>query len=168
MRVTIADMRFALLLACLAAAAPAMADAAAEVRCREIAFSRAAEARDLDAFRSFIDRDARFVGDDVLRGVDAVAEAWAEFFEPGGPLIRWRPRLVEVLDDGRLALSTGPYRIIARDTHGVPTEYWGTFNSVWRRSDDGTWRIVIDAGSPLESPPDEATRALLSAVDSCE
>ncbi len=152
----------------LAAATPALADLAADVRCREIAFSQAAESRDLDSFRSFIDADARFIGDDVMRGVDAVATAWAEFFAPDGPTIKWRPRIVEVLDDGYLALSTGPYRIVAKDELGVRKEYWGTFNSVWRRNDDGVWRIVIDAGSPSESPPDATTRALLDTAEDCE
>ena len=162
------DMRYVLvILTFLIAVAPATADLTADVHCREISFSRAAEARDLDAFRSFIDTDARFVARDVRRGVDEIAAAWAPFFAADGPAIRWRPSVVEVLEDGRLALSRGPYRVTAKNAEGETVEYWGTFNSVWRRNDDGVWRVVFDAGSPAESPPDEATQALLNAEDSC-
>ncbi len=161
-------MRHALLfLAILLTAEPAIGSHEADVRCREIAFSQAAEARDADAFRSFIDADARFVASDVRRGVDEITAAWAPFFAADGPAIRWRPSVVEVLENGRLALSRGPYRVIAKNAEGETAEYWGTFNSVWRLNDDGIWRVVFDAGSPAESPPDETTQALLDAEDDC-
>ena len=168
-RGTITDMYRRLLPAILfIVAAPAAADLDDDVRCREIAFSKAAETRDLDAFRSFIDADARFVANEVRRGVDEIAAAWAGFFDPAGPAIRWRPSIVEVLDTGRLALSRGPYRIVAKDETGAETTYWGTFNSIWRLDEDNVWHVVFDAGSPSASPPDDATRALLDAEDDCE
>jgi ketosteroid isomerase-like protein len=145
----------------------AAADALDEVRCREIGFSRAAEVQNMAAFRSFIDADARFVSNSVLRGVDEIAAAWSVFFGEDSPSIKWRPQIVEVLEDGKLALSRGPYRVTANDADGNAVEQWGTFNSVWRLHDDDLWRVVFDAGSPAASPPDEATRALLDAEDDC-
>ena len=156
----------ALALVGLAAQAVA-ADAIDEVRCREIGFSQAAEEQDMAAFSSFIDADARFVSNSVLRGVDDIAAAWSVFFDEDSPSIKWRPQVVEVLDDGRLALSRGPYRVTTRDADGNLVEQWGTFNSIWRLHDDGLWRVVFDAGSPSASPPDEATQALLEAKDAC-
>lgn len=147
--------------------ASAAADPAVEVRCRETAFSRSAETRDLDAFRTFLDADARFVGATVLRGPAEIEAAWQVFFSAEGPEIRWRPQFVEVLEDGALALTRGPYRTISRLPDGEAVEQWGTFNSVWRLNDDGKWRVVFDAGSPAASPPDDETRALLSAEDDC-
>ena len=145
----------------------AAADAVDEVRCRETGFSQAVENRDMDAFRSFIDADARFVSNSVLRGVDDIAAAWSYFFGEDSPTIKWRPQIVEVLENGTLALSRGPYRVTSRDADGMAVEEWGTFNSVWRLNDDGQWRVVLDAGSPAAAPPDEATRALLDAEVSC-
>ena len=157
---------FALALIYFAAQAAA-ADAVDDVRCREIGFSVAAENQDMDRFRSFIDSDARFVSSSVLRGVDDVAAAWSVFFGPDSPSIKWRPQIVEVLDDGKLALSRGPYRVRAKDADGNDVEEWGTFNSIWRLHDDGRWLVVFDAGSPAASPPDESTRALLEAEVEC-
>jgi ketosteroid isomerase-like protein len=147
--------------------APVHADLVKDVRCREIAFSQSAENRDLNAFRSFLDADARFVAADVNRGVTEIAEAWSVFFDSQGPAIKWRPQFVEVLENGTLALSRGTYRTTGKDTDGNTVEYWGTFNSVWRLNDDGQWRVVFDAGSPAATPPDEATRALLDADNDC-
>jgi len=158
-----------LLLTCLAclASTVATADLLHDVRCREIGFSKSAERHDLVAFRSFIDADARFVGSSVSKGVDSITEAWSVFFTAGGPTITWRPQLVEVLEDGELALSRGPYRVFATDPDGKLIENWGTFNSVWRLNEDGEWRVVFDAGSPAASEPDDATKALLDAEDDC-
>ena len=72
-----------------------------------------------------------------------------------------------MLEDGTLALTRGPYRMITTGDDGNRTEHWGTFNSVWRKQADGSWKIVFDAGSaPDETPPDEV-KALLDKPDEC-
>lgn len=152
---------------CLLAAGTASADLTEDVRCREIGFSSSVEHQDIDAFRSFIDADARFVGSAVTKGVDEVAEAWSVFFAAGGPTIKWRPQVVEVLENGTLALSRGPYRSTSVDEDGNRIERWGTFNSVWRLNEDGEWRVVFDAGGPAASEPDDETRALIDAENDC-
>ena len=88
--------------ASLLATGTARADLADDVRCREIGFSQSVENRDIDAFRSFIDTDARFVGSGILRGVDSVVEGWSVFFAADGPDIKWRPQIVEVLGQAGL------------------------------------------------------------------
>lgn len=148
-------------------AGTAVADVVDDVRCREIGFSQSVENRDLEAFRSFLDADARFVAASVLRGVDQVAEAWSIFFDAGPPSIKWRPQVVEVLEDGKLALSRGPFISVALNADGETIESWGTFNSIWRLNDDGEWRIVFDAGSPAAGSPDEATREFLDREVDC-
>jgi ketosteroid isomerase-like protein len=150
------------------AASLANADPAHEVACREIGFSKSIESRDMDAFRSFLDEDARFVGVDVQRGADAVTEAWRTFEPDDGPMLKWRPQIIEVLKDGKLALSRGPYRYTTTNEDGDEVAFWGTFNSVWRLHDDGSWKIVFDAGSPASEPPADEVKALLDAEDDCE
>jgi ketosteroid isomerase-like protein len=159
--------RFLTIAACALAASTAVADLADDVRCREIGFSQSVENRDIDAFRSFIDADARFVGAGVLRGVDEVVEAWSVFFAAELPAIKWRPQVVEVLEDGKLALSRGPYISTSSDEEGNKVIGWGTFNSVWRRHDDGVWRVVFDAGSPAQGSPDEDTREFIEKETGC-
>lgn len=144
------------------------ADPAQEVRCAEIRFSLAVEKFDPASFRASIDEEARFVGEQVLRGPDAIAAAWSAFFEPDGPRIAWRPRFVEVLSSGELALTRGPYWLETRAGDGTVTVQWGTFNSVWRRGTDGHWRVVFDAGGPPTEVPTDASKALFeSPADDC-
>jgi len=65
----------------------ALADPVEQVRCREVAFSVSVETQDVALFASFIDADARFVGNSVLHGPDAIAEAWGD--EEGVETERW-------------------------------------------------------------------------------
>jgi ketosteroid isomerase-like protein len=148
-------------------ASTAMADLTDDVRCREIGFSKSVESKDIEAFRSFVDADARFVSGSILRGPEEVAADWSVFMAEDGPRIIWRPQIVEVLDDGKLALSRGPYKYTAANEEGVDIDYWGTFNSIWRLNDDGEWRVVFDAGSPAAKPPGDEVQALLEAEDNC-
>jgi len=152
---------------CVLAAGTAFADLADDVRCREIGFSQSVENQDMEAFRSFIDADARFIGSGVLRGVDEIAEGWSVFFNPGLPRIKWRPQVIEVLENGRLALSRGPYISVSVDADGEEVENWGTFNSVWRLNDDGEWRVVFDAGSPASGSPGKEIREFIEKEDDC-
>ena len=161
-------MKLLIILSALALTCTAFADAVDKVRCREIAFSKSVEAQDVSAFASFIDADARFVGNSALHGPESIAEAWGAFFAEDGPLIKWRPQFVEVLEDGTLALTRGPYRMTTHDEQGLETEHWGTFNSVWRLHEDGEWRVVFDAGSDSDEVPADEVKALLDEADDCE
>ena len=146
----------------------ALAELADDVRCREIGFSVAAEEKDAALFASYIDEDARFVGTSALRGPAAITEAWGPFLTEGGPMIKWRPQFVEVLEDGKLALTRGPYRLIVTAEDGTQTEHWGTFNSVWRLKQDGGWKVVFDAGSNPTETPSEEVKALLDEEHGCD
>ena len=158
-----------LLIACLVSlvCGVATADLVQEVRCREIGFSHSVENQDIEAFRSFIDADARFISSGVLRGPDEIAESWSVFFTAGLPAIKWRPQIVEVLDNGKLALSRGLYISTSKNAEGDKVINWGTFNSVWRLNDDGQWRVVFDAGNPASGSPDQETWEFIEREDDC-
>lgn len=112
-----------------------------QVRAREIAFAKSMEDRDLEAFLSFISPEAIFFNGNVpLRGVNTVAQAWAPFFENEIAPFSWKPDLIEVLESGSLAISSGPVT-------GPSGEALGRFNSIWRKDEDGQWRVIFDKGS---------------------
>lgn len=138
-----------------------------QVVCAETAFSQSAELRNQQSFLGFVDEEARFVSGEVLRGPAAVAAAWSVFFAPDGPSIRWRPAVVEVVANGTLAISRGPYRVVRNDDAGNPVESWGTFTSVWRLGGDGEWKVLFDAGGDAGKTPSEAERALLAEEPDC-
>ena len=114
---------------------------AEEVRAREIAFAQTMADRDLDAFISFISPEAVFFnGNQPLRGIDEIVEDWERYFQGEAAPFSWSPDLVQVLDSGRLAISSGP--VVAASGEAA-----GRFNSIWRKDSDGQWRVVFDKGS---------------------
>ena len=130
----------ALALSPLAAAAQSSA-LTATVEARERAFAKTMADRDFEAFLSFVSPEAVFFGGNgALRGKDAIGAAWQRFFEGPEAPFAWEPDVVEVLDSGGLALTSGPVRLPSG-------EDGGRFNSIWRLDADGVWRIVFDRGS---------------------
>lgn len=116
---------------------------AQEVREAEQAFAATMAARDHAAFTRYLAEDAIFFdGDKPIRGKAAVAAAWKAYYEGPNAPFSWTPETVEVLDSGTLAYSSGP----VFDPKGKRA---ATFNSVWRREQDGTWRVVFDKGSSI-------------------
>lgn len=113
----------------------------AELRATEAAFAQTMADRDAGAFARFLSSEAVFFGREVTRGKEAVAAAWAPYFEGADAPFSWKPEAVAVLASGTLGLTSGP----VLDPAGKRI---GTFNSVWRREKDGSWRIVFDRGCP--------------------
>lgn len=114
-----------------------------QVRKTEIAFAKTMADRDLGAFSKFLTDDSVFMsGGQPSTGAAAITAAWKPFFDGEKAPFSWEPQIVEVLPSGTLALSSGP----VRDPSGKRT---GTFNSVWKRQPDGSWKIVLDSGCPV-------------------
>ncbi|HWK52161.1 MAG TPA: nuclear transport factor 2 family protein [Steroidobacter sp.] len=126
------------LAACTSATAADRTTLSKEVRDSEQAFAATMVARDHAAFTRHLAEDAVFFdGEKAIRGKAAIAAAWKAYYEKPNPPFSWTPENVEVLDTGELAYSSGP----VFDPSGKRV---GTFNSVWRRESDGTWRVVFD------------------------
>lgn len=109
----------------------------------EIAFAKTMENRDLTSFSRYISKEAVFFSSNkVTRGQDAVVMAWANLFKEKTAPFSWSPNHVEVLDSGKLALSTGPVM-------NPKGEVIATFTSIWRREDSGEWLIIFDKGNDV-------------------
>ncbi|MEO8152994.1 MAG: nuclear transport factor 2 family protein [Rhizobacter sp.] len=119
---------------------PNLASLQRQVIDTEAAFAKTMADRDHAAFASFLADDTVFFsGPTPLRGKQAVAAWWKRFYETPQAPFSWKPEKVEVLDNGSLALSTGP----VFDDNGKAV---ATFTSVWRQESPGVWRIVFDKG----------------------
>jgi CubicO group peptidase (beta-lactamase class C family)/ketosteroid isomerase-like protein len=134
----------------IAGATPAaVAAARSQVEAAERAFAATMAQRDFAAFGRFVADDAIFyAGERPLRGKSAITDTWSKFYQGLEAPFSWAPDHVEVLDSGVLALSSGP----VKDPQG---QVVARFNSIWRRDEDGGWRVVFDKGCdacPCASP----------------
>lgn len=132
--------------------ASSLSDLGAELRATEEAFAATMAERDHEAFVSFLAQEAVFFGrEGEIRGAAAVTAAWKHFFDGPTAPFSWNPDTATVLDSGTLGITSGP--VFAPDGRRI-----GTFNSVWRRRPDGTWKIVFDRGCPdCECPANSAS-----------
>jgi ketosteroid isomerase-like protein len=130
----------AALAATLASQTPSSPALEREVFAAESSFAASMAERNLAAFATHVSPEAIFFGDTtVMRGKEEVLARWRGFFtEPNAPF-SWKPDVIEVLSSGRLALSSGP----VFDPKGKKV---GSFNSIWRREQDGRWKIIFDKG----------------------
>ena len=113
-----------------------------QVRRTESAFATTMADRDPAAFATFLSPETIFMsGGEALRGAHKVADAWKPYFQGSQAPFSWKPELVQVLDSGKLAMTSGP----VFDPSGKRV---GTFNSVWRIEGKGQWKIVLDNGCP--------------------
>ena len=135
------------LLVCVTAVAASVPatneELAAQVRATEIAFAKSMANRDHAAFVSFLSEETVFFsGPTPLHGKQKVADFWRRFYERPAAPFKWEPDEVEVLDSGKLALTSGP-------VHTPDGKLISRFTSVWRLEAPGVWRIVFDKGSPV-------------------
>ena len=132
-------------------AAPDIAAIEQEVRQAEIDFDAAVAAGDVERFADMVAEDAVFFGASKLEGRDAVVAAWGPLIDPdSGISLRWSPSVVEVSASGDLGVSRGDYRLTQVADDGSISVGVGTFVTVWRRSDDGKWRAILDIGTPAQ------------------
>ena len=112
----------------------------------ERSFASTMAKRDAKGFATHISEEAIFMGAQdvprVSRGRAAIVEAWKPFFEGATAPFSWEPDIVEVLDSGSMALTSGP-------VYDPAGKIIGRFNSIWRLESDGRWRVLFDRGAPV-------------------
>ena len=124
-------------------AVPSAAELRQQVADTERAFARTMATRDHAGFESFLAEDSVFFsGPKPLHGKRQVSDWWKRYYEKTTAPFSWEPEQVEVLDSGKLALSSGP----VRDPQG---KLIGSFTSIWRMEAPGVWRIVFDKGNEV-------------------
>ena len=114
---------------------------AQEGRAREVAFAKTMADRDFEAFLTFIAPDAVFfAGHRPQRGRTVIGDVRRSLFEGDGAPFSWGSDLVQVMDSGDVAFSSGP---VTRPDG----ESTSQFNSIWLKADDEVWYVVLDKGS---------------------
>jgi len=153
-------MPFPLVIAAALAAAQAPDTLAAPIVAAENNF--AADARRLGVRRAFL---AHFdAGSWLFRPypVDALG-ALARDPDDGSPL-EWGPEIAGVAASGDMGFTSGAWSAHAP---GTDTMAHGHFLTVWKRGDDGIWRVQVDGGisHPAMAQPTGEVKIVLGAGD---
>ncbi|MHB8080253.1 MAG: YybH family protein [Candidatus Krumholzibacteriia bacterium] len=118
----------------------------------ERAFAAEAAARSVrDAFLSWLDEDALLMNPHATP-----ARPFYAGRPPSAAQLAWEPAFAAVSRSGELGYTTGPWTW--RASPGDTVAAWGDYVSIWRRRDDGAWRVAIDLGVSHPRPAGEAPR----------
>jgi ketosteroid isomerase-like protein len=131
--------------AALLAATPARASVE-EVVAAERAFAALAQEKGVaPAFATYIAEDGLIFIPDPKPGKKLLQSVPSR---PGS--LRWWPIYAGAAASGDLGFTTGPF--VADDGK---TKGYGHFFTIWKRQPDGSWRWLIDHGTPTDAQPAE-------------
>jgi ketosteroid isomerase-like protein len=126
-------------------------DVRAEVMAADRAFAAAAADKGLDGWMSFMADDAVRVdlGDKGHVGKAAVKEHDAELFADPKKLLVWEPADGGGFADGKTGFTTGKAQFVAPGDKPDPAKWTHAYITIWRKGDDGQWKVILDTGSAL-------------------
>ena len=135
-------------------AAPDKAELKKEVAGMEDAFCAMAKEKGLlEAFTHFAAPDVSFLDVDPRKwhGYEAVRQRLGP--DKPGVSVTWSAYFTDVSDDGTLGYNYGRYEWRAPGKDGKDAVATGWFPTIWKRQPDGTWRYVMDNGTPDRPKP---------------
>jgi uncharacterized protein (TIGR02246 family) len=116
-------------------------------------FDTATARNGADGWASYFAEDGKMYGADgnLLTGRPAIRELMAPLFGNPKNSLRWEPTFAAVSRSGDLGYTTGKSKRRSLDTDGQMTERDGRYLTIWRKQQDGSWKVEIDVGN--SGPP---------------
>jgi uncharacterized protein (TIGR02246 family) len=126
-------------------------------------WTAAAEAKDADRFASFYMDDGVLMleGMPDIHGQSDLREGMTGMMQDPNFSLSFDTDDVEVARSGDMAYETGTYTMTVTDpSTSAPVTERGSYVVVWRKQDDGSWKVAVDAplsdpSEPTEPAPDE-------------
>lgn len=126
-------------------------DVKAEVMAADRAFAAAAAKDGLDGWMSFMADDAVRVdlGEKGHVGKAAVKEHDTGLFADPKRLLVWEPTDGGAFADGKSGWTTGKAQVVTKGENPDPTKWALTYVTIWRKGDDGQWKVLLDTSAAL-------------------
>jgi ketosteroid isomerase-like protein len=101
---------------------------------------------DADAFAARMAPDVYFLPPDEPRvqGPAALRSVLEPILQLPGAQLAWSPDVAEVSDGGDMGYTIGSFDLTVDDADGEPLTRTGKYVTIWKRQDDGSWKVVAD------------------------
>jgi ketosteroid isomerase-like protein len=73
----------------------------------------------------------------------------------GKYLLQWEPKKAEVSKSGDMGYTWGTYSITSEDEKGLKRTSYGKYLNVWKKQNDGLWKVLIDIGNQSPTQKNE-------------
>lgn len=111
----------------------------------DLEFGVAAATMGLEGWMSFFAEDASIFpeGSPIITGVDKIRTYYEETgFDPKS--LSWKPVKAEVSSSGDMGYTIGYWEI---STNGTDVDANGKYLTVWKKQNDGSWKVIADIGN---------------------
>ena len=118
----------------------------AAIRQADSAWSKLAEAKQMDEYFAYFLDDAVLLGPNEPMAADkeAIRNLMGAMFAMPGFAVNWQPTKVEVARSGDFGYSLGTYELSMNDPEGTPMVDRGKYATVWKKQADGSWKVAVD------------------------
>lgn len=82
-----------------------------------------------------------------IQGSDSIYKAMKPFFEVKGNSLMWSPEGGGISEVGDLGYTYGKYIRQMKDQEGKVLKETGRYLTIWRRLEDGRYKIELDMGN---------------------
>lgn len=129
-----------------------------ELAATDRAFSDATAERGVDGWVEYFAEDGSMVIEGgVVTGHDSIRALMAPVFGDTSYSLTWDPVETDVSAARDLGYTRGRYMSQRKAEGGLTINSRGSYVTIWRRQEDGSWKVALDIGAP-DGPPD-TTRA---------
>ncbi len=118
----------------------------AAIRDADIAWSRTAETRDLEALVSYYTDDVIVLPPNmpVVVGKEAARELNRSQLATPGISMKWQPEKVEAARSGDIGYARGTYVLTVTGPSGAPVTDKGKYIEIWKKQADGSWKVAVE------------------------
>lgn len=113
----------------------------------EARFAKDVLARGGAAFADWFAEDGVALGNGVAPLVGRVAIAKSANWLPQAYQLTWTPTDAMMGPSGDMGYTWGHFEGRSKDANGNPVLTSGRYITVWRKQADGNWKVVLDAGA---------------------
>ena len=119
-----------------------------EIRKLEAEMMSAAAEKGAAGYLSYYAEDAVELpdGSPALPGKKTLSKGM-EFLNDKNNHLTWTPVFIDVSRSGDLAYSYGIFEFRSLGKDGQPVIGHGKYTTIWKRQDDGIWKVVLDMGN---------------------
>jgi ketosteroid isomerase-like protein len=121
----------------------------------DAAFSQASVGKgSAEAFHEYLDENALMLpdGSHPILGRESI---YAIMSGGTGSVLTWEPVMAEVAQSGDLGYTWGRYKSMHAGADGAIQTQYGKYLNVWKKQEDGYWKVLVDIGNTNPQPEKE-------------